>query len=54
MKEYTLKVTMSATAYRVKAQNEKEAQCIVYDACKNHDFLVVETIESEVINEEDA
>lgn len=45
---YDLHVTINAKAYRVEASSEDEARSIVYDECKNHDFLVIESIESEV------
>ena len=52
MNRYTLKVTLEGTAFDVEAMTEEEAKSIVYDWCKNHDLLVVDTIESEVIAEE--
>lgn len=51
--EFTLDVTIQAKAFRVEAESEKEAKSIVYDACKNHDFLVIEKIFSEVIDEKE-
>ena len=45
---YDLEATIKAKAYRVEADSEEEAKAIVYDECKNHDFLVIESIESEV------
>lgn len=53
MKVFDLEVTIEAKAFRVKAETEEEAKVIVYDACKNHDFLVVEKIFSEVIDEKE-
>ena len=48
-----MKVRIEATAFRVNANTEEEAKAIVYDFCKNHDFLVVEKIFSEVEDEKE-
>lgn len=53
MKSFDFEVTIKAKAFRVEAETEKEARCIVYDSCKNHEFIVIEKIFSEVINEKD-
>lgn len=53
MKLFDFDVTIEAKAFRVEAETEEEAKSIVYDACKNHDFLVVEKIFSEVIEEKE-
>lgn len=53
MKVFDLEVSIEAKAFRVEAETEEEAKCIVYDACKNHEFLVIEKIFSEVIDEKD-
>ena len=53
MKLFDFDVTIEAKAFRVEAETEEEAKSIVYDACKNHDFLVVEKIFSEVIDEKE-
>lgn len=53
MKRFDFDVTIEAKAFRVEAESEEEAKSIVYDACKNHDFLVVERIFSEVISEKE-
>jgi hypothetical protein len=53
MKQFDFEVSIEAKAFRVEAETEEEAKCIVYDACKNHEFLVIEKIFSEVIDEKD-
>ena len=51
MKEFDFNVHIIAQALRVKAETEEDAKCIVFDSCKNHDFLVIDTIESVTLEE---
>lgn len=53
MKQFNFKVSIEARAFSVVAETEEEAKCIVYDACKNHEFLVIDKIFSEVIDEKE-
>ena len=42
--EFELEVTITGTV-TVKAETFEEAECIAYDACKNHEFIAVQRVE---------